>query len=169
MENLTIMNDNLFSQNNEYNPDSPIFNNFKYQTKDFSENEFPISRINDLFQKGIITNGEHSFLIGKFHAFKPEKRISYFAVVSLVTASINWILMLKFTIEDEIYQLLSGENRLTAGSILAPLAVILFVVAYFEVKKLSNVKGLRIGIAGLTLAIAILMIVIPVKLIFWFS
>ena len=157
------MQKELFPEYKEYNPNSPLFDNFQHQSTDYLKNEISVSRLNELFQTGKITADEHSFLMDQLYPYKPEIRISVFALASLITASINWILMLKFTSGDKVYQLLTGEGRTTAGSILAPLAVIFFIAAIFEIKHRENTKGFSIAVAGLTIAIALLTLIIPSK------
>jgi hypothetical protein len=121
--------------------------------------DFSLERINQLFQNGNITANEHSALIGKFYPV--EKKVSVFALLSLITASINWILMLKFTYHDDVYTLLSAGNKYYISLFLVPLSLLLFAFAIHEINRKENVKGFGIAIAGLTLALAILSITIP--------
>ena len=144
-----------------YNSSRPLFEDL-YGQPSISSNKISVERLNTLFDEGYITAKEYSFLLRKLYPF--EKKTSYFAWASLLVASLNWILMLKFTFNDDVYELLSGSGRLTAGTILAPLSLIFFLLAVKEIRKHDDVKGFEIAIAGLTLATALLTIVIPTQL-----
>lgn len=144
-----------------YDSNRPLFEDYD-EYPSVTSNQVGVERLNELFGSGYITAKEHSFLLRKLYPF--EKRTSYFAWASLLVASLNWILMLKFTFNDDVYELLSGSGRLTAGTILAPLSLIFFFLAVKEIRKRDDVKGFEIAIAGLTLATALLTIVIPIQL-----
>lgn len=146
----------------ERNFDESSFEN-SYERLSYDSKKISVERLTFLFENGNITAREYSFLLQKL--YPTEKRTSYFAIASLLCAALNWILMLKFTVSGEEYQLLTGQGRQTAGTILAPLAVIFFFLAAREINKQENIKGLAIAAADLAIATVILTIVMSVYLI----
>ena len=145
----------------DFDSSRPSFED-SYSQPQSASNRISVERLNHLFESGNLSAREYSFLLHKLYPV--EKRTSYFAWACLLCAALNWILMLKFTLSDDVYQLLTGEGRQTAGTILAPLAVIFFFLAAREIRKQQNVKGFEIAVAGLAIAVAILTIVVPVQL-----
>jgi hypothetical protein len=119
-----------------------------------------IERIDELFRNGNITVEEHSFLLRKIHPI--EKSISNFAWLSLLCSGLAWILMLKYTKNGEEYQLLPGDVRLWVGVLLPTLSLVFYYLAKNEIREKEGKKGLEIAVRGQALAIAILVIVIPV-------
>jgi hypothetical protein len=119
-----------------------------------------IERIDELFRNGTITIEEHSFLLRNIHP--TEKSISGFAWLSLLCSGLAWILMLKFTRGGEEYQLLPGNVRIWVGVILPTLSLFFYYLAKKEIREKEGKKGFEIAVRGQVLAIAILVIVIPV-------
>jgi len=155
------MEHNWSEHNAESNQYSPLFGNF-YNDFASSGNRISIDRINELFQSGHISPDEHSLLLQRF--YPREKRISRFALACLFCSVFTWILMLKFTTYTNTYELLSGEGRLIAGTILPPVSLIFYYLAVREMREVKDVGGSRIAVAGLALALALLTLAIPVLL-----
>lgn len=144
----------------DYELNSIFRQDFQKDDYSYANSTISLERVNQLFKDGSITSTEHSELIKKLYPF--EKKISAFAVLSLILSSINWILILKFSYGDDVYQLLTGENRYYVSLFMAPISLIFFFLAYSQIKKDDQTKGFSIAIAGATLAVAILSVTIPV-------
>lgn len=139
-----------------------IFREELHEAKRPPQADFSLERINALLQNGSISEFEHNALIKEFYPV--EKKLSGFALASLLIAALNWVLILEFNYHDEIYQLLSAKNRYYVSLLPAPASLLFFFLAVNEIKTRENTKGFSLAIAGLTLALAILSIIIPVFL-----
>lgn len=122
-----------------------------------------IDRINELFQKGEITGNEHHELLEL--ARPAPQQTAGMAIACLVCGIAGWISMLTFTINGRVVGLLqSGEARLAAGGICSFLTIILYVLAKQRIGAEPGVGGRCIAVAGLTIALMLASIIVPVLL-----
>ena len=118
-----------------------------------------IEKINDLFRQNLITVEEHEFLISK--VVERKKEFSPKALAAGMIPTIGYILMITFTIDGRAIGLVpDGEARLWIGIITASIGVVFYFLSKPEIKS-GKYKGIEFSNFGFGIALAILVILLP--------
>lgn len=144
-----------------YNDESTkIFENEYKNINSYNYGDISLRRLNTLFQEGKISANEHIYLVEKL--FPATEKVSLFAIASLVTSVIMWILLLRYEFGGKEYSLLSGESRSISATILCIISITLSYIAYKEIKMDASVKGTEFIAASFVLSTLIFFtLVIP--------
>ena len=136
-----------------------LFQKTYTEVVDLKDSTIPDERLDELFDNGHISSKEYSFLMRKLYPI--EKSTSIYAWLCLAVSAVSWVSWMKFNFGDNVYELMSGGTRLKVVSLLAPLTVFLFFMAYKLIRTGKN-GGFEMALVGITIAIAQLTVVVPV-------